>query len=70
MKPEQIKARLILQAGSITAAASKINESPDAVSATIHYHRINERIRTKLRSSFGVRFSKQPVRVNELRKAA
>lgn len=69
MTPQQIKSKLILQAGSITAAAKAIRENPDAISATIYYHRLNERIRTKLAKRFGVRFSKRQVRVNELRKA-
>ncbi len=70
MTGNEIKAQLILKVGGIAAAAAKIKESPDAVSATIHYHRKNDRIRQKLATRFGVWFSEQRVRINELRKAA
>jgi len=66
MKPNQIKARLIEKAGTIETVAKEINEPRSQVSATIHYLRLNERIRAKLRQRYGVRFSPRiPLRQTE-----
>ena len=71
MKPNQIKAKLLLAGvNTIEEAAQQIEEPRAAVSATIHYLRKNTRIRQKLINRYRVRFSDNaPLRQPE-RKAA
>lgn len=71
MTTDEIKAHLILHAGSISAAADAIGEKLKDVSHTINYEKPNYRIRELLSKRYGVRFSdKITVRCNERRKAA
>lgn len=66
MKPNQIKARLLLAGVStIEEVAQAIEEPRAAVSATIHYLRKNQRIREKLSDRYKVRFSNAPLRQPE-----
>ena len=70
MKPNQIKARLLLAGvNTIEEAALAIEEPRAAVSATIHYLRKNTRIREKLRQRYNVRFSNVPLRQPEQKAA-
>lgn len=57
MDRNKIRARLIEREGSIEAVASRIREPRTQVSATINYLRINLRIRKKLISTYGIKFS-------------
>lgn len=70
MTPQQIKGRLIERAGSLSGVAAALNEDLKQVSATIHYAKLNQRIRAKLQKAFGVRFSPRiPIRINQQRQA-
>lgn len=69
MRPNEIKARILLKGYSIEAAALAIGEPRPAVSATINYLRLNERVRRKLQRKFGIRFD-APANYKSLKKAA
>lgn len=53
----EIKIHLLRKGLSIEKAADQIGEPRSQVSATIHYLRLNQRIREKLLEHFGIRFS-------------
>lgn len=71
MTSDEIYALLVKKVGAINTVsrvAEQINEERSKVSQTIHYHRINIKVRQKLRAKFGVTFSdKLPIRLNQQR---
>ena len=70
MEPNLIKAKLLVKVGSIERVAREINESRPAVSSTINYLRVNQRIREKLARKYGIKFTERPLRRASLERSA